>query len=47
MTGNVISVQSDDQVLKAARLVLQSRISGLPVFDKDRMRCSEGEARPG
>jgi CBS domain-containing protein len=35
MTRNVISVQSDDQVLKAARLMLQNRISGLPVIDKD------------
>jgi CBS domain-containing protein len=35
MTRNVISVQSDDQVLKAARLMLQNRISGLPVLDKD------------
>jgi CBS domain-containing protein len=35
MTRNVISVQSDDQILKAARLMLQNRISGLPVLDKD------------
>jgi CBS domain-containing protein len=35
MTRNVISVQSDDQVLKAARLMLQNRISGLPVVDKN------------
>ena len=35
MTRNVISVQNDDQVLKAARLMLQNRISGLPVLDKD------------
>jgi CBS domain-containing protein len=35
MTRSVISVQSDDQVLKAARLMLQNRISGLPVVDKD------------
>ena len=34
MTRTVISVQSDDQVLKAARLMLQNRISGLPVVDK-------------
>ena len=35
MTRNVISVQCDEQVLKAARLMLQNRISGLPVLDKD------------
>ncbi len=35
MTRNVISVQGDDQVLRAARLMLQNRISGLPVLDKD------------
>ena len=35
MTRNVISVQSDDEVLKAARLMLQNRITGLPVLDKD------------
>jgi len=35
MTRNVISVQNDDQVIKAARLMLQNRISGLPVLDKD------------
>jgi CBS domain-containing protein len=35
MTRNVISVQSDDEVLRAARLMLQNRISGLPVLDKD------------
>jgi CBS domain-containing protein len=35
MTQNVISVQPDESVLKAARLMLQNRISGLPVVDKD------------
>jgi CBS domain-containing protein len=35
MTRNVISVQNDDQVVKAARLMLQNRISGLPVLDKN------------
>jgi CBS domain-containing protein len=35
MTTNVISVQADDQVLKAARLMLQNHISGLPVLDTD------------
>src|SRR5271169_7185285 len=35
MTRNVISVGSDETVLKAARLMLQNRISGLPVIDKD------------
>jgi len=33
MTRNVVSVQADDPVLKAARLMLQNRISGLPVVD--------------
>jgi len=33
MTRNVISVASGDTVLKAARLMLQNRISGLPVVD--------------
>src|SRR5581483_7770496 len=33
MTSNVISVQNDDQVLKAARLMLQNHISGLPVLN--------------
>jgi CBS domain-containing protein len=35
MTQNVISVQPNEPVLKAARLMLQNRISGLPVIDKD------------
>src|SRR5271170_1013936 len=35
MTRNVISVGPDETVLKAARLMLQNRISGLPVLDKD------------
>ncbi len=34
MTRNVISVQANDPVLKAARLMLQNRISGVPVVDK-------------
>jgi CBS domain-containing protein len=33
MTRNVISVQAGDQVLIAARLMLQNHISGLPVLD--------------
>lgn len=33
MTKNVISVQTDDEVLRAARLMLQYHISGLPVLD--------------
>lgn len=33
MTRNVISIASDDTVLKAAELMLQNRISGLPVID--------------
>jgi CBS domain-containing protein len=35
MTRNVISVGPEESVLKAARLMLQNRISGLPVIDKD------------
>jgi CBS domain-containing protein len=35
MTRNVISVAPDESVLKAARLMLQNRISGLPVVDAD------------
>ena len=35
MTRNVISVGQDETILKAARLMLQNRISGLPVIDKD------------
>jgi CBS domain-containing protein len=33
MTRNVISVKVDDSILSAARLMLQNRISGLPVVD--------------
>ncbi len=35
MTVNVISIGADEPVLKAARMMLQNRISGLPVIDKD------------
>jgi CBS domain-containing protein len=35
MTLNVISVGADDSIVKAARLMLQNRISGLPVIDKE------------
>ena len=35
MTTNVICIGADELVLKAARLMLQNRISGLPVIDKD------------
>ena len=35
MTPNVICIAADEPVLKAARLMLQNRISGLPVVDKD------------
>lgn len=34
MTRNVISIDPDQTVLQAARLMLQHRISGLPVLDK-------------
>jgi CBS domain-containing protein len=33
MTRNVISVGADEPILKAARLMLHNRISGLPVID--------------
>ena len=33
MTRNVISVKADDSILTAAQLMLQNRISGLPVVD--------------
>jgi CBS domain-containing protein len=33
MTQNVVCVQANEPVLKAARLMLQNRISGLPVVD--------------
>jgi predicted transcriptional regulator len=33
MTWNVISVEASELVLKAARLMLQNRISGLPVIN--------------
>jgi len=35
MTRNVIAIGADEPVVKAARLMLQNRISGLPVVDKD------------
>jgi CBS domain-containing protein len=35
MTPNVICITADEPVLKAARLMLQNRISGLPVLDKE------------
>lgn len=35
MTANVICIGAEEPVLKAARLMLQNRISGLPVVDKD------------
>jgi CBS domain-containing protein len=35
MTPNVICIGANEPVLKAARLMLQNRISGLPVIDKD------------
>jgi CBS domain-containing protein len=33
MTRNVIAAKADDSILTAARLMLQNRISGLPVLD--------------
>src|SRR5208282_1293500 len=33
MTRNVFSVKANEPILKAARLMLQNRISGLPVID--------------
>lgn len=35
MTPRVISLQEEDSVLKAVHLMLQNRISGLPVVNKD------------
>ena len=35
MTKNLISVHPEESVLAAARLMLQNRISGLPVIDKE------------
>jgi CBS domain-containing protein len=35
MTHKVISIDADASVLKAARLMLQNHISGLPALDKD------------
>src|SRR5499427_9444325 len=35
MTTNVICIGADEPVLKAARLMLQNRISGLPVIDNE------------
>jgi CBS domain-containing protein len=35
MTPKVICIDADEPVLKAARLMLQNRISGLPVLDKE------------
>jgi CBS domain-containing protein len=35
MTPNVIAIGPDEPVVKAARLMLQNRISGLPVVDKE------------
>src|SRR6516164_11140742 len=35
MTINVISIGADETVAKAAGLMLQNRISGLPVVDKE------------
>src|SRR5579862_7034304 len=35
MTRKVISIGANEPVLKAARLMLQNRISGLPVVDKE------------
>jgi CBS domain-containing protein len=35
MTPNVICIGAEEPVIKAARMMLQNRISGLPVIDKD------------
>jgi CBS domain-containing protein len=35
MTTKVICIGADEPILKAARLMLQNRISGLPVIDKE------------
>jgi CBS-domain-containing membrane protein len=36
MTRNVVSVQPEATILQAAHVMLQHRISGLPVLDSDR-----------
>src|SRR6516225_1443294 len=35
MTPKVICIDADESVLKAARLMLQNRVSGLPVVSKE------------
>src|SRR3974390_1043677 len=35
MTSPVVSVEADTTVVQAAQIMLQKRISGLPVVDKD------------
>jgi len=35
MTINVISIGADEPIVTAARLMLENRISGLPVVDKE------------
>ena len=35
MTSPVLSISPDDTILQAVRTMLQRRISGLPVIDKD------------
>ncbi|MGB8632321.1 MAG: CBS domain-containing protein, partial [Xanthobacteraceae bacterium] len=35
MTLKVISIGADELIIKAARLMLKNRISGLPVVDKE------------
>ena len=42
MTRNVVSAQPDDTILTAARIMLQNRISGLPVVDAERQSGRNG-----
>jgi CBS domain-containing protein len=39
MTSPVISVEPDAAILQAVRIMLQRRVSGLPVIDKDGQLC--------
>ena len=35
MTSRVVSVEADTPILQAVRIMLQRRVSGLPVVDND------------
>ena len=44
MTSNIICIGAEEPVLKAARLMLQNRISGVPVLDKEGVRNAAVQA---